>query len=75
MAFFNFPEKYATAPAGTALPGPLVALKCFQAMCGEGDLDDFIPTKNVFAGTAMKKKSALQKAQKGVATAEGGFGF
>jgi hypothetical protein len=75
MAFFNFPEKYATAPAGSALPGPLTALKCFQALCGEGDLDDIIPTKNVFSGTAMKKKSALQKAQKGVATVEGGFGF
>jgi hypothetical protein len=75
MAFFNFPEKYATAPAGSALPGPLTALKCFQALCGEGDLDDIIPTKNVFSGTAIKKKSALQKAQKGVATVEGGFGF
>ena len=55
MAFFNFPEKYATAPAGSALPGPLTALKCFQAICGEGDLDDIIPTKNKFTGTSAEE--------------------
>ena len=46
MAFFNFPNQYATAPAQSVLPGPLRRL--MQACCGEGDLEDVIPAKTTF---------------------------
>lgn len=78
MAFFNFPENFATAPAPSALPKPMQVLSFIDACFGEGDLEALIPNKNTYGGTHTKKKTALGKAKGALGTADevaGGFGF